>query len=46
MNGAAAEQFDIPAAPDDGGRLDTFLATRLEGLSRSRLKALIQAGAV
>ena len=46
MNGAASEQFDVPAAPGDGGRLDTFLAARLAGLSRSRLKALIQAGAV
>lgn len=34
------------AAPDAGERLDRFLASRLPGLSRSRVKALIEAGRV
>ncbi len=34
------------AATEAGERLDRFLAGRLEGLSRSRLKALIKAGEV
>jgi 23S rRNA pseudouridine1911/1915/1917 synthase len=33
-------------AEDDGERLDRFLARRLAGLSRSRLKQLIEAGCV
>lgn len=36
----------LTAGPDDGGRLDAFLAGRIEALSRSRLKALITGGAV
>jgi len=36
----------LTAGPDEGGRLDAFLAGRIEALSRSRLKALITGGAV
>jgi 23S rRNA pseudouridine1911/1915/1917 synthase len=37
----------IPVNPEDAGeRLDRFLARRLAGLSRSRLKQLIEAGCV
>jgi 23S rRNA pseudouridine1911/1915/1917 synthase len=36
----------LAAAGDAGERLDRFLAARLAGLSRSRLQALIRAGAV
>jgi 23S rRNA pseudouridine1911/1915/1917 synthase len=36
----------LTAGVDDGGRLDAFLAGRIETLSRSRLKALITGGAV
>jgi 23S rRNA pseudouridine1911/1915/1917 synthase len=36
----------VAAAGDAGERLDRFLALRLAGLSRSRLQALIRAGAV
>ena len=36
----------VTAGPDDGGRLDSFLAANAEGLSRSRLKGLITGGAV
>ena len=34
------------AAEQDGERLDRFLASRLDGLTRSRLKSLIEAGQV
>ncbi len=36
----------VTAGPDDGGRLDAFLARRIKALSRSRLKALITGGTV
>ncbi|TDI67599.1 MAG: RluA family pseudouridine synthase [Alphaproteobacteria bacterium] len=36
----------VTARPDDGGRLDAFLARRIKALSRSRLKALITGGTV
>jgi 23S rRNA pseudouridine1911/1915/1917 synthase len=40
-------RHEVCAAPDAAGeRLDRFLAVRLPGLSRSRLQALIRAGAV
>ncbi len=42
----AATEHTVTAGADDRGRLDAFLAARLSGLSRSRLKALITAGAV
>jgi 23S rRNA pseudouridine1911/1915/1917 synthase len=39
--------MDILAGPEDRGtRLDAFLGARAEGLSRSRARALIEAGAV
>ncbi|MEX0922795.1 MAG: RluA family pseudouridine synthase [Rhodovibrionaceae bacterium] len=45
MDEAAAERHSIEAAEDDAGqRLDAFLAARLPALSRSRIKALIEAG--
>jgi 23S rRNA pseudouridine1911/1915/1917 synthase len=41
------EHHQVTAGEDDAGeRLDRMLAARLEGLSRSRLKALIEAGMV
>jgi 23S rRNA pseudouridine1911/1915/1917 synthase len=46
MNAPAPEILNLEAGLDAGGRLDVFLAARLAGLSRSRLKALILAGAV
>ncbi|MDX2289085.1 MAG: RluA family pseudouridine synthase [Hyphomicrobiaceae bacterium] len=46
MTGAASI-IDIAAGADeDAGRLDRWLALRLPELSRSRIKALIEAGAV
>ncbi len=40
-----AEPQEITAGPgDDGERLDRFLAARLPGLTRSRIKALIEEG--
>ncbi len=40
-------RISIIATPEDAGmRLDTFLAAKAEDLSRSRLKALVQEGAV
>ena len=37
----------VTAGPDDAGRrLDSFLAGRLDGLSRSRIQALIRSGGV
>lgn len=39
--------MDVTVAPEDAGqRLDKWLASRLEGLSRARVQALIEAGAV
>ncbi len=39
--------LEIIAGPEDGGtRLDAFLGVRAEGLSRSRARTLIEAGAV
>ncbi|MGE0650986.1 MAG: RluA family pseudouridine synthase [Alphaproteobacteria bacterium] len=43
---AAPETHTVAAAAEDRGRLDAFLAARLQALSRSRLKALIVSGAV
>ncbi len=41
------EQFEAVAAPEDAGaRLDRFLAARVPGLSRTRLRALIEQGHV
>jgi 23S rRNA pseudouridine1911/1915/1917 synthase len=40
------QRLTITAGTDDGGRLDSFLAANADGLSRSRLKALITGGAV
>ena len=42
---AATSRFFVEP-PDAGQRLDLFLAARVPALSRSRLKALIEAGAV
>lgn len=40
-------RYEFTAAPDDAGeRADRFLAGRVDGLSRSRIKALIKAGAL
>lgn len=39
-------RLDAALPPEQGMRLDSFLSERLETLSRSRAKALIQAGAV
>lgn len=45
MDEAATERHSIEAAAEDEGqRLDAFLAARLPALSRSRIKALIEAG--
>lgn len=42
---ASAETHSVTASESDRGeRLDRFLATRLNGLSRSRVKALIEEG--
>ncbi len=39
--------MDVTVAPEDAGqRLDKWLASRLEGLSRARVQALIETGAV
>lgn len=39
--------MDVTVAPEDAGqRLDKWLASRLEGLSRARIQALIETGAV
>ncbi len=46
MNAPAPEILNLEADLEASGRLDVFLAARLAGLSRSRLKALIIAGAV
>jgi 23S rRNA pseudouridine1911/1915/1917 synthase len=43
---AAPETHTVAAEAADRGRLDAFLAARVPALSRSRLKALIVAGAV
>ena len=41
------DTLSISASPEDAGtRLDTFLASRADQLSRSRVKALILEGAV
>ncbi len=41
------DRLELRATTDDAGqRLDTFLGTKSEGLSRSRAKVLIEAGAV
>lgn len=43
----APDQYQVPVLDDDaGGRLDSTLARALPELSRTRLKALIQAGEV
>ncbi|MEQ8356285.1 MAG: RluA family pseudouridine synthase [Kiloniellaceae bacterium] len=45
--GGGAEQREVTAPPEAAGsRLDRLLAAALPGLSRSRLKALIEAGRV
>jgi len=46
MNESEDRQEVLVAAGDAGERLDRFLAARLPDLSRSRLQALIRAGAV
>ena len=47
MDEAEAERHSIEAAEEDAGqRLDAVLAARLPGLSRSRIKVLIEAGQV
>ncbi|MGE0408044.1 MAG: RluA family pseudouridine synthase [Amphiplicatus sp.] len=46
-SGKPARVFDVAAdAEDSGARLDKWLSERLEGLTRSRLKALIEGGAL
>jgi 23S rRNA pseudouridine1911/1915/1917 synthase len=43
---APAQQFQFYIAPEEGGRrLDEFLASRLGGLSRMRIAALLEVGA-
>ncbi len=47
MNENGEQHHTLTAAAGDAGeRLDRFLAARMEGLSRSRVKVLIEAGAV
>ncbi len=47
FNEAGLPRKVLNAGEDDGGRLDAWLTARLEGeLSRSRIKALIEEGAV
>ena len=47
MNTAPNELITFCASPEDEGeRLDRFLASKIEGTTRSRLKDLIKAGHV
>jgi len=46
MTGTATLTSIVVAAPEAGERLDRLLAARMTALSRSRLKALIESGAV
>jgi 23S rRNA pseudouridine1911/1915/1917 synthase len=42
-----SRRIEVPAGPDDAGeRLDRWLATKIEGMSRARLQALIREGHV
>jgi len=43
---ATEHRHQVTAGPDDRGRIDAFLAGHIPSLSRSRIKALITAGAV
>ncbi len=45
-NPQAQHRHLVTAGPGDTGRLDSFLAQRIDALSRSRLKALITGGMV
>jgi len=46
MKGDGTEFRSVTAGPGDSGRVDAFLAARMGDLSRTRIKALIAAGAV
>lgn len=45
IKSSGAVEFRV-RLPEAGGRLDLFLAGRLDGLSRSRIKRLVETGAV